>query len=171
MVAYARRVRAYISACVDDMRHDAVQVLPVLLAVPPPSDLGGNPKAPFVGHLSDRVRATDVLNRALEAACLSAAGDDNARAAADEENKPEQVMPVAFTGIDTWSFAQSDGTDGTAAGALRHAMSDGHVHVQESLCGPLHVRVRRVIAHHLGIACDAVESAHAPQALSVAPSL
>ena len=40
----------------------------IILAVPPPSDEGHNPKAPFAGRLVDRVEATRDLNHALDVA-------------------------------------------------------------------------------------------------------
>merc|ERR1719183_781374 len=87
-------------------------VLPIALAVPPATDQGYNPEAPFIGKLSSRVETTDLLNKSLEAACLK--------------------YGVAFTGADTWDFAKN------AAGALRRELSDLHVHIESSLCGPVH---------------------------------
>ena len=76
-------------------------IVPVVLAVPPPTDQGANPAAPFKGSLNNRVEATQQMNTALNAAC--------------------ERGNVLFTGCDTWDFAA------THEGHLRTELSDGHV--------------------------------------------
>lgn len=114
--AYLTAIEGYVSAAEADL---GAPVLAVALPVPPASDQGVNPQAPFVGELSTRVDATKKLNEALQVACDSS--------------------PVVFAGAEAWTFAQD------TRGALREDMSDGHVHVTSTKCGTLHARVREAI--------------------------
>lgn len=114
--AYVAAVAAYAAAAAADL---AAPVLAVLLPAPPPSDATANPRAPFVGALSDRVAATRALNAALAAACAGTA--------------------VRFPGDDAWAFAEAPD------GSLRGDISDGHVHVLPDACRPLHARLRATV--------------------------
>ena len=81
---------------------------------------------------------------------------------------------VRFSGEDTWAFAEEQaeehaehakeealrgsggGTSGSGrtavvGGSLRHAVSDGHVHVRSDECAPVHRAVRRQLAGALGL--------------------
>merc|ERR1712113_289583 len=94
--------RPYVSSIckyIADFRDVAPRMhpVPVVLAIPPPTDEGHNPEAPFIGSLTARIAATESLNASLEAVC------------AEHE--------VTFTGADTWNFAQDSN------GALRRDLS------------------------------------------------
>ena len=128
-----------------------VHIIPVFLAVPPPGNTGDNPKAPFVGSLALRVSATRALNAALEEASRS------------DPPKGSLVGSAIFTGSDTWEFASDHD------GSLLKLMGDGHVHVRSNLCGPVHNRVRQVIAERLGVAGSSESKWHNP--LSAKPDI
>jgi len=115
---YAATIRAYVDAF--GAASHGVRVFPIVLAVPPATDQGYNPNAPFRGTLPSRVTTTQLLNASLETACLK--------------------HGVLFTGTDTWDFAT--GKDG----ALLRELSDGHVHIKPNLCGPVVRRVRQLIS-------------------------
>lgn len=158
---YVRAVLAAAAACresllVDDVRQEAsreVNVLSVILAVPPPTAGGQNLKAPFVGALSERVTATQELNRAISRACNDA----------NEASSSKCLAPsLIFTGEDTWTFAMVSSSDeyhndeaqaatgaATVPGSLRSDISDGHVHVRADFCAPIHDRIRELVARKL----------------------
>jgi len=114
---YAATIRAYVDSFVNAF--DGARVVPIVLAVPPATDQGYNPAAPFIGALPDRVAATDLLNASLEVACMK--------------------HELAFTGAYTWSFAKSEN------GALRRDMSDGHVHIRPGLCDSVLQCMRQLV--------------------------
>jgi hypothetical protein len=150
-------VREYLSellvATIDGVDNGtAPRVCVIILAVPPPSDQGHNPKAPFVGNLSGRIDATKALNRALGLAVsdCGASGGDSLGA-----------ISLYFTGVDTWDFATNgDGSGGGAAsggglaGSLRADMSDGHVHVKPSSSAPLHRIITTILSEAFEIKTD-----------------
>lgn len=124
---YARAVRTYVesyTAFLHKSQQEA-QVVPIVLAVPPATDQGYNPLAPSKGTLATRVQATELLNTALAEACAKEG--------------------VAFTGVDTWDFAKSEN------GSLRPELSDGHVHIESALCGPVHQRIRQLLTERLPV--------------------
>ena len=51
------------------------------------------------------------------------------------EELVDEFPGLLFTGCDTWNFAATD------EGCLRTELSDGHVHIQPWLCGPVHDRL------------------------------
>lgn len=111
-------------------------------------------KAPFVGSLDMRVAATRALNIALASACDATSG-------------VVLGMPVIFSGVETWDFATVPGDTSLPSldplpplvaadsvifpGSLRQDISDGHVHVRADMCGPVHARVRALLAGLLHI--------------------
>lgn len=103
-----------------------VKVLPVILAVPPATDqCHDNKLVPVQGSLFDRVAATERLNSALADAC--------------------NELYVGFTGTGTWDFAKSE------SGSLRKDHSDGHVHIDSALCGPVHERLRNMLLMRMNL--------------------
>lgn len=161
--AYIAKTRDYVREYLDELSVTSadgvdsgtmprVAVCVIILAVPPPSDQGHNPKAPFVGNLSDRIQATKALNRALG----QAVSDCGAR-----DGDSVGAISLYFTGVDTWDFATNgDGSGGGAApesglaGSLRADMSDGHVHVQPSSSAPLHRIITAILAGAFKIKTD-----------------
>mmetsp|Transcript_11194 Transcript_11194/g.13997 ORF Transcript_11194/g.13997 Transcript_11194/m.13997 type:complete len:333 (+) Transcript_11194:86-1084(+) len=148
---YVAKVQGYVQEFIETFGNEGIRVFPLLLAVPPASNQGHNPKAPFVGTLSERVTATKELNHALDQACCESESSGN-------------LITVRYTGKETWSFAEVDNNSFISktsesticdsykiSGSLNPALSDGHVHVRSELCGPVHECVRRNILKLLSL--------------------
>jgi len=159
-LAYVRQVYSYLSEFMEHSTTKCFEILAILLAIPPPTDKKKhNPKAPCVGSLQERVKATEALNGAIRS-CQMLAVDFTDRTSFKGLEPEKSNIVVRFSGVDTWSFArlsqassnhQSTIPDGSIlCGSLNPRISDG-VHVRAEECGPLHARIREIMEQQFAL--------------------